>query len=57
MMELLLQVLCQSTRAVAIWVIHGDEGMGDTQVYEVFRGVCRFCTTETRLTQELRLGV
>ena len=57
MTELLLQVLCQSTRAVAIWVIRGDEGVGDTQAYEVFRGVCRFCTTETRLTQELRLRV
>ena len=57
MTELLLQVLCQSTRAVAIWVICGDEGMGDTQAYKVFRGVCRFCATETQLTQELRLRV
>ena len=29
MMELLLQVLGQSTRAMAIWVIRGDEGVGD----------------------------
>ena len=29
MMELLLQVLGQSTRAMAIRVIHGDEGVGD----------------------------
>ena len=28
-----------------------------SQVYEVFRGVCRFCATNTRLTQELRLRV
>ena len=29
MMELLLQVLCQSTRAMTIQVIRGDEGVGD----------------------------
>ena len=29
MMELLLQVLGQSTRTVTVWMIHGDEGMGD----------------------------
>ena len=28
-LELLLQVLCQSTGTMAIWVICGDEGMGD----------------------------
>ena len=28
-MELLLQVLSQSTRAMTIWVIHDDEGVGD----------------------------
>ena len=28
-MELLLQVLDESTRAMTIRVIHGDEGMGD----------------------------
>ena len=27
--ELLLQVFCQSTGALAIWVIRGDEGVGD----------------------------
>ena len=27
--ELLLQVLSQSTRAVTVWMIRGDEGMGD----------------------------
>ena len=28
-MELLLQVLSESTRTVAVWVIHDDEGVGD----------------------------
>ena len=28
-MELLLQVLYQSTRAVTVWVICGDGGVGD----------------------------
>ena len=28
-MELLLQVLSQSTRAVTVWMIRGDEGVGD----------------------------
>ena len=28
-MELLLQVLGQSTRAMTVWMIRGDEGMGD----------------------------
>ena len=27
--ELLLQVLGQSTRTVTVWMIRGDEGMGD----------------------------
>ena len=29
MTELLLQVLCESTGILTIWVIHGDEGVGD----------------------------
>ena len=29
MTELLLQVLCKSTQTMAIWVIRGDEGVGD----------------------------
>ena len=28
-MELLLQVLCESTRTMAIWMMRGDEGVGD----------------------------
>ena len=27
--ELLLQILSQSTRAVTVWMIHDDEGVGD----------------------------
>ena len=27
--ELLLQVLSESTRTVTVWVIRGDEGVGD----------------------------
>ena len=33
-MELMLQVLCESTWTLAIWVIRGDGGVGD------FPGVC-----------------
>ena len=29
MMELLLQVLSESARALTVWVIHGDKGVGD----------------------------
>ena len=29
MTELLLQILSQSTRAMTVWMIHGDEGVGD----------------------------
>ena len=28
-MELLLQVLSKSTRTMTVWVIRGDEGVGD----------------------------
>ena len=44
-MELLLQVLSESTRTVTIWVIHGDEGVGDIPGVLSVRGVCRFCAT------------
>ena len=58
LMEFLLEVLCQSTWTVTIWVIRGDKGVGDIPgVQGGFRGVCRFCTKETQLTQELRLRV
>ena len=56
--ELLLQVLGQSTGTMAVWVIHGDEGVGDIPgIRGVQGGVCRFCATDTQLTQELRLRV
>ena len=29
MTELLLQILGQSTRAMTVWMIRGDEGVGD----------------------------
>ena len=45
MVELLLQILGQSARAVAIWVIHGDEGIGDILGVRGVQGVCRFCAT------------
>ena len=45
MMELLLQILSQSTRTVTVWMIRGDEGMGDIPGVQGVQGVCRFCTT------------
>ena len=56
--ELLLKVLGESTWTVAVWVIRGDEGVGDIpgvrggsgESSEILRNVAR-------LTQELRLKV
>ena len=56
--ELLFKVLSESTWTVAIWVIRGDEGVGDIpgvrggsgESSEVLRNVAR-------LSQELRLKV
>ena len=45
MTELLLQILSQSTRAMTVWVIHGDEGVGDIPGILGVQGVCRFCAT------------
>ena len=43
-MELLLQVLSESTRTVTVQVIRGDKGVEDIPgVRGVFRGVCGFC--------------
>ena len=47
MTELLLQVLGQSTRAMAVQVICGDKGMGDIPGIQGVQGVCRFCATDT----------
>ena len=45
--ELLLQVLGESTRAVAVRVIRGDEGVGDIPgVQGGSGGVCGFCAIE-----------
>ena len=55
--ELLLQILSQSIRAMTVWMICGDEGVGDIPGVQGVQGVCRFCTTKIRLTQELRLSV
>ena len=44
-MELLLQVLGQRTRAMTVWMIRGDEGMGDIPGIQGVQGVCRFCAT------------
>ena len=45
MMELLLQILSQSTRAMTVWMIRGDEGIGDIPGVRGVQGVCRFCAT------------
>ena len=45
-MELMLQVLCESTWTLAIWVIRGDGGVGDTPGIRGVQGeVCKFCAT------------
>ena len=44
-MEFLLQVLSESTWTVTVWVIRGDEGMGDFPGVRGVQGVCRFCAT------------
>ena len=43
--ELLLQVLSESTWTVTVWVICGDEGVGDFPGIRGVQGVCRFCAT------------
>ena len=43
-MKLLLQVLSESTGAMAIWMIRGDEGVGDFPgVRGGSGGACMFC--------------
>ena len=57
-MELLLQILSQSTRAMTVWMIHDDEGVGDIPgVRGVQGGSVGSAQLKTRLTQELRLRV
>ena len=56
--ELLLQVLGESTRVVAVWVIRGDEGVGDIPGIRGGSGESgEVLRKEARLTQELRLKV
>ena len=43
--KLLLQILSQSTRAMTVWVIRGDEGVGDIPGIRGVQGVCRFFAT------------
>ena len=44
-MKLLLQVLGKSTWRLAIWMICGDEGVGNIPGVRGVQGVCRFCAT------------
>ena len=46
-MELLLQIFSESTRALTVQVIRGDEGVGDIPGVRGVQGVCRFCATDT----------
>ena len=56
--ELMLQVLGERTWTVRIWVIRGDEGVGDLPgVRGVSGGGLQVLRNKTRLTQELRLKV
>ena len=57
-MKLLLKILSEGTRTVAVWVIRGDEGVGDIPGIQGGSGessdvLCNIA----RLTQELRLKV
>ena len=56
--KLLFKVLGESTQAVAVWVIRGDEGVGDIPgVRGGSGGVLEILRNIARLTQELRLKV
>ena len=55
--KLLLEVLSQSTRTMAIWMIRGDEGVGDFPGVRGVQGGLEVLCNKTRLTQELRLRV
>ena len=57
-MELLLEVLSESTWTMAVRVIRGDEGVGDIPgVRGGSGGGLKIMRNMTRLTQELRLRV
>ena len=56
--KLLLKILGESTWTMAIWVIRGDEGMGDIPGVRGGSGESLEIVCEVaRLTQELRLKV
>ena len=56
--KLLLKILGEGAQAMAIWVICGDEGVGDIPgVRGGSGGVSRVQRNVARLTQELRLKV
>ena len=56
--KLLLKILGESTWTMAIWVIRGDEGMGDIPGVRGGSGESLEILCEVaRLTQELRLKV
>ena len=56
--ELMLEVLSESTWTMAVWVIRGDEGVGDIPgVRGVSGESAEIPCNVARLTQELRLKV
>ena len=56
--ELLFEILGESTWAMTVWVIRGDEGMGDVPGVRGGSGESvEILCNKARLTQELRLKV
>ena len=56
--ELLLKILSESTWTMAVWMIHGDEGVGDIPGVQGGSGESlEIPCNVARLTQELRLKV
>ena len=56
--QLLLKVLCESTRFWVVWVIQGCKGVGDLPGIRGGSGEgLQFCNNLAQLTQELRLRV
>ena len=57
-MELVLKILGESTGTMTVWVIRGDEGVGDIPGVRGGSGESeRILRNVARLTQELRLKV
>ena len=55
--KLVLQVLGESTRAMTIRMIRGDEGVGDIPGVRGVQGFLKVLCNLARLTQELRIRV